>query len=430
MEVLLTCVYLAILSIALQVATVTICARHRALWSWRGILRLVAFAWLAMAVAKKAYIDEIFPPADGMWHETIAREVADQLTTGRYAEAFSSFAIGNPAYEFVLGTFYALTGAPEVVTYAINGAFAFSGLLLLLEVLCRQTNCARLPALVVLIFGLLPSALLWTTTNLKEGPILWGICAMCYWTIPAAGNGRRPSRVLPVLGLLVVMMMRPHIAMAWLLAIGAGVMLHTRRFGLLFATAAGAVMSIWLLSVLRPATFEEALSDGATTALSNQYEELSSLDMGRAPISGSSPIPVVSGLALILFRPWPTETQTVDAFFAGLEVWTLAALGLFGWVVARDRRRLCLHPGLVTNIVLLLLMGFYFSYMYNMGLAVRQRLMCFPAVLAIYVWPLLTRYQSSIALTRRQQPCHNNQWKAHTRSSSVWESTAQKSALN
>jgi hypothetical protein len=395
MEVTLACMYFVILALALQVVTVSICARHAALWKWRNLLRLAAFVWLAMALAKKGYIDEIHPPNDGLLHETVARETADLLDSGKFSEAFSNLGPGNAAYQFALGIFYAVSHAPEVVTYGVNGGFAFWGLLALLEVLCRQTNCARLPAPVVFIFSLLPSALLWTTTNLKEGPILWSICMMCYWTVPASQYGGRPPRVLPVFGLLLVMAMRPHIAMAWLLAIAAGNLLHTKRFGLLFASTVGVVVSISLLSILRPQTFEEMVADGATAALSNRYDTLSNLDdAGRAPIFGGKPIPIVSGLALILFRPWPTEAQTADAFLAGLEVWVLVAFGLLNWTMARGKRHLLLHPGLVTQFVLLLLLGFFFSYMYNMGLAVRHRLMCFPAVLAIYTWPLLARHHT------------------------------------
>ena len=134
--------YFVPLVIALQLLTVSVCARHGALWPWRRYLQIAVFLWLATAVVKKAYIDEIHPPVDGLLHEAVAHDVADLLASGRLGEAFSYFGVGNPAYQFLLGTFYAVTGAPEIVTYAINGALAYWGLLVLIEVLCRQTNCA------------------------------------------------------------------------------------------------------------------------------------------------------------------------------------------------------------------------------------------------------------------------------------------------
>jgi hypothetical protein len=166
--------------------------------------------------------------------------------------------------------------------------------------------------------------------------------------------------------------------------------------------------------------FEETVTDGATTALSNRYETLSGLDdANREPIFGSKPIPIVSGLVLILTRPWPTEVNAIDAFLAGMEVWVLGVFGLVNWKLARGKCRLGLHPALVTHLVLLLLMGFFFSYMYNMGLAVRQRLMCFPAILAIYTWPLMTRHSASNMLQSRRQRRQAVSWKVGAKPSLV-----------
>ena len=226
------------------------------------------------------------------------------------------------------------------------------------------------------------------------------------------------------------MMMRPHIAMGWLLAIVAGRAFDSKRFGLLFAGAVGSAACIALLSLLKPTTFEEVLSDGPRTALSNRYDTLSSLDdANRPPIFGSKPIPVVSGMLLILSRPWPSETQAIDAFLAGLEVWLLGAFGLFNWAMVRDKRRLCAHPGLLTYVVLLLMMGFFFSYMYNMGLAVRQRLMCFPAMLAIYAWPLLARQRGVNLLMERRQRRTRTESKPRVKASVVRKALVPETAM-
>lgn len=395
MEIPFAFLYLSALAIALQVITIRICAHNRALWTWRRQFQLAAFIWVAMALAKKGYIDDIFPPSDALEHERVARDVAEQFTSGHFADAFANFGIGNDTYRFMLGVFYALTNAPEIVTYAVNGALGFWGLLSLLDVLCRQTKCVRLPGSVVGLVGFLPSGLVWTTANLKEGPVLWGICMMCYWMVPAAQQGARGRRILPIVGLLVVMAMRPHIAIAWLVAIAAGNFVYTKRSGLILASAAGTVVSIGLLSLLVPAFFDQMIGNGVSAALSSRYDDLSTNDrINGAALAGSSPLPVISGLTLILFRPWPTEVERLDALLAGVEVWFLAVFGLVNWTLTPGRLRLREHPGLLVHVVALVLMGYFFSYMYNMGLVVRQRLMCFPAVLALYVWPLLAKQQA------------------------------------
>ena len=390
MGYLLTCLYFVGLAMALQIATFAVCARHKALRPWRGFLQFSAFMWLAAAVIKKLFIDDIFPPVDGLKHEYASRYIADLLTSGRISEAFVDYlGVGNFAYQFALGIFYALTDAPEVVTYAVNASFGYWGMLILLEILCSQTKCVYLPTSVVVIASLLPSGLLWTASNLKEGPILWGICAMCYWSIPLEGCRIRPPRILPVLGLATVCVMRPHIGLAWLSAVCAGTLFHTKRYSLLLVAVVGVVLSLWLLSGLRPDMFQRVANGSVTETLSEFYNDNSSHFSGGSTLEGGTLIPVVSGLTLILFRPWPTEVEGIGELFASIEVWVLAAYGLWNWARTRHKQRIIASPGIITHLILLILMGFFFTYMYNMGIVVRQRLMCMPAVLAIYSWPLL-----------------------------------------
>jgi len=400
MNLILSWTYWLLLALALQVLVSMICARQKALWPRRHYLAMLALLWCAMPIAKKIYFDDVFPPSDALEHEAIARDFSQLFRDGRMFEAVSQFSIGNPAYRFAAGILYACTGAPEVILYTVNGALGFWGLLGLLEVLCRQTGCSRIPLSVVTITLLLPSPLFWTTTNLKEGPVLWGICMMLYLTIPRLQPSTRMHRVLPMMGLLVTALLRPHIAAAWLMAITAGAMVDRKHIGLFVISFAGVVASVVLLSTLMPQLFENAARDGLTTTLADRYETLSIDDrIGGTNLNGNTPIPVLSGLVLILFRPWPGEVHELASLLVGLEMWGLAAFGLLHWTRTRRRLRLLMQPAIVTNIVALLLLGFYFSYMYNMGLVVRQRVMCFPAILAIYSWPLLAKQGVAVGKT-------------------------------
>ena len=183
MQLLLGSIYLLLIVVLLLVLIDRACGRVLAFKRWRQVMRLSALTWFGMSLLKKAYLDSLFPPGDAILHEAIARDIAELLTTGYLAEAFDYFGFGNPAYRFMLGVFYAVTAAPEVVVYAINGALGFWGMLALLEVLCQHAECDRLPARVVVPCLFLPSGLLWTTTNLKEGIVLWGICMMLQLTL-------------------------------------------------------------------------------------------------------------------------------------------------------------------------------------------------------------------------------------------------------
>lgn len=392
MDFFLSCLYCTLIAIVLQAIVLRLCARHPAMWQRRNLLRLIAVVWSIMPVVKYCYIDHLVPPADSIEHEAVARDLADYLSAGRYGEVAQYVGFGNSAYQLMLGTFYYITHAPEIVTYAANGALGFVGLLFLLDVLCRHTHCRSLPLVTVLAIGLLPSALLWTTANLKEGLVLWGICAMLYLTVPLRTSAGRTPRILPIIGLVVVASQRPHIAAAWLAAIAAGAALDSKRIGLFITTTGAAIVSLALLSYCVPELFESAMGDGVSNTLADRYKSLSANNnLNGIALAGSNPIPVLSGLALIACRPWPFEVDNAVAALAGLEVWALAGIGLLNWKMSRLSWRQFLHPAMVTQLVALLALSFYFSYMYNMGLVVRQRLMCFPALLCLYVWPVLVR---------------------------------------
>ena len=111
---------------------------------------------------------------------------------------------------------------------------------------------------------------------------------------------------------------------------------------------------------------------------------------------------MLSGLLLVMFRPWPFEVEESHALLVGIEVWMFALLGFYIWKSTRKSWRLMTHPAIATQIVALILLSYYFSYMYNMGLVVRQRLMCFPAMLFIYFYPLLAKQGAVVVAKRRR----------------------------
>jgi len=368
------------------------CRRVQAFKRWRQVMRLSALTWFGMALLKKACLDSIFPPGDAILHEAIARDIAELLTAGYFVEAFDYFGFGNPAYRFMLGVFYALTAAPEVVLYAVNGALAFWGMLSLLEVLCQHAGCVRLPAKVVVPCLFLPSGLLWTTANLKEGLVLWGICMMLRLTMPECGGRLLSLRLLPLLGMMVLGLVRPHIAIIWLVSISLLVTWRSRKFGLFVLTSTGALAGVFLLKQAAPTLFEAATGQGVTSTLSERYEHLAAnSDQASRHFLDQNPTPVWTGVILILFRPWPWEVRQFGELLAGLEVWLLALLGFWTWFRAPNKRSQLKHSSVISFLVCLVFFGFFFTYMYNMGLVVRQRLMAFPAVWFLYSWPVVSR---------------------------------------
>ena len=52
---------------------------------------------------------------------------------------------------------------------------------------------------------------------------------------------------------------------------------------------------------------------------------------------------------------------------AGIEVWVLTGSALLGWLLLLRRGRVTVLPVIVTSIVALVLLAFFFGYMFNLG---------------------------------------------------------------
>jgi hypothetical protein len=391
--------YWLLLTITAYCVVSVVSGRTKELRQCKWFLQFAALVWMAMPLIKVLWVDTIIDPTDSIYHEEIARTVADLLRSGDYAEAFSYFSIGNPAYRFFLGVFYAITGAPEFVTYAVNTLLAFWGVVSLLEVYCLISKCDTAPRSMVYFYTLLPSALVWTSANLKEGPVFWGICMLLYKLARTSQSATRVRRGFPLLGFAVVALLRPHIALLWSLSIFGVVVLRTRSIGASIAAIVGLIVGCFLVQQLAPELIGSALNDGVNSSLNSRYEELTNNEKyASRHFTAENPTPMVTGLSLIMFRPWPTEVLTLAELLAGLEVWCLAFFGAFNWCRARHRLRCLLDWDMVAMLIVLALFGFAFTYMYNMGLVVRQRLMVFPALLYVYAKPLLESSRKLVTL--------------------------------
>ncbi len=366
-----------------------------------------------MPFIKKAYVDAVFYPDDSVVHEEMAREIAYLLGNGDWHYALEYFGFGNEGYRFVLGCFYALTGVTEVTTYGLQGFLGFWGMLSLLELICVQVSARQLPLWVVLFTMANPSAIFWTTFNLKEGAMLWGIC-MLLRTAVRSGDGagqpsaerrpmpgeRRPSmrgrppatspaheRFWPFLGLLTAGFLRPHIVVAYLVALSVGVAVRQRKIGMAIGTAVGMVALLAMLKTMAPLIFERLTAEGVGTTLTERFHELNSTGGSAITYARGAPIPLVSGFVLINLRPFPWEVTDVTTIAAGAEIWLITATSIFGWYRLQHRRHLLRTSYVITLLVVVLTLSFYFTYMYNMGLMARQRVMAFPALVSLAVFP-------------------------------------------
>ncbi len=395
----------------LQLLVISATQRTLALRPWQALLSALALAWWLLPFIKKAYVDAVFYPDDSVVHEEMAREIAYLLSNGDWQYAMEYFGFGNEGYRFILGCFYAITGVTELTTYGMQGLFGFWGMLSLLELICIQVSARRIPLWIVLFTMANPSAVFWTTFNLKEGAMLWGIC-MLLRTAVRSGDGaagvsvpnraslayrtpagplpaQKPSseRFWPFMGLLTAGFLRPHIVVAYLVALSVGVAVRQRKIGMAIGTAVGMVALLTMLKTMAPVIFERLTAEGVGTTLTERFHELNSTGGSAITYARGAPIPLISGFVLINLRPFPWEVTDITTIAAGAEIWLITATSVFNWYRMQNRRRLLKTSYVITLLVVVLALSFYFTYMYNMGLMARQRVMAFPALVSLAVFP-------------------------------------------
>ena len=351
-------------------------------------------------------MDDVFYPNDSLVHEEIAREIAYLISNGDWRVVRHYWGFGNEGYRFVLGCFYALTNAPELTTYGVHGLLGFAGMLSVLQTVCQHAGSRRVPMWVVLYCVASPSAIFWTTFNLKEGAMLWGLCMLLRTTVRFSGVDRSDSLVAPALGVLVAGFLRPHITIAYLFALAVGYSISRRQIGMLLVSALGIVVAVAMLRTMAPVMFERFVTDGIRSTLDEKFGELSQGDGSVITYFYGTPIPVISGYLLINFRPFPWEVHNITTFAPGVEVWLISAAGFLGWLHSPHKRKLFLSAYVITILAALFALSFYFSYMYNMGLMVRQRLMVFPILIPLAVLPTLVALGPS-ATSRTSLPAQS-----------------------
>ena len=424
-QLILTIIVAVILLAAFQWPIAKACRKNPAIAKWRPVLLLFSVLWVIWFVIRVYYLDDLpGARADSIYHDQVAHQVADFIRAGDMQSAFQLTGVGNVGFEFVVGVFYAVTGAPTVVAIGICTLLAFCGLLTLLDVVIRSTQATSVPFWVVFIICMYPEALFWSTDLLKEGPLIWGMCTMLRFVVPDPTKRGISRWRAPLAGTIVFMFLRPHIAFAWLVAIGMTKLIKQKQwlFGAVIFSCA--VVSVILMAVLAPRLMGVMAQRGLLDTLDRSIQSLTARDAGGSAISyqEGSPIPIVSGAVLLFLRPFPWEAPHAIGLLAGAEVWILTTVAVFSWMNLKNRRRFLFSPMMLTSLFTLLFLAFFFSWMYNLGLMVRYRIQAFPALVVLAATPGLVRrspvrpgasrvapfppYRPSHSLIRSHAPVH------------------------
>jgi hypothetical protein len=230
----------------------------------------------------------------------------------------------------------------------------------------------------ILISSFIPSLSLWTSAIGKDSLALLSV-GLLLWSAMAFER-RRTAAVIAVIVMLVV---RPHIAALMMLSIGVGTILvselkSTVRLGMAALAAAAAAFAIPFALTYSGTTKFETLSDYIGDRQVQNLGGGSSIDL-----SDMNPaLRVVS----FLYRPFPNEASGFEQLATSVDNILLIILTAFGGIAiyragaVRVFRRYTIAA--VYGIPCLLLLS---QVTANLGLATRQKWMCVPPLLFLFV---------------------------------------------
>lgn len=338
----------------------------------------------------------------GIYHEAGAI-FARRLRDGQPLHPISivnGFPVESQRIGDVTGIIYSITGPSVYAGFLIFSYICFWG-----QVMIVRAFKAAVPegdhrrfALLVLF---LPSLMFWPSSIGKEALMIGCLGVIVYGgALLLAPKPRLIGAVYFVVGSLLVLLVRPHVAVmsiaALVVAMAIGVIAGgmageqagrgraLRIVGLVVLVALAGFASTRLSSMLN----EFGDDTGTAGALSGTLDQTSIGNSEFVPAAITGPTRVPMGVVSVLFRPFPWEARNMNSLLAAAESLLLLGLLAVGWRRVLSFPALALkRPFLVFCAGYILLFSIGFSFIGNFGILARQRVQVIPIVLVLLALP-------------------------------------------
>ena len=352
--------------------------------------------WLSLAGHAVGAVFRTRSAADSLEYHRVGVELAEQFRTFDFAANLDRPVPGTGVMQYLTGLVGVITGTDFFATLLIFTFGAYLGTVLLLRafVLAVPDGAHRRYAVLVLLW---PSLVFWPSSIGKES---WMILTTGLAALGAARwyVHRRGGMTMVALGLFGAFMVRPHVALILLAAVGIAFVLRSNTSGSAtrtFGKVAGVLLLIAAGSLLAGRTAEflgvESLSgEGVESALDRTEEQTAQGGTEFSPARVRTPLDFPWATVTVLFRPFLSETSSAETVFTALEATTLAALSLLSWrrllrVPAVSFRRP--YVGLAGAYTAMFIFGF--STIGNFGILARQRAQILPFYFVLLAAPLV-----------------------------------------
>ena len=301
----------------------------------------------------------------------------------------TGFGMGTRFVIYMVQYLKDILGGTYLDYFLLFQAFGFWGVVLMMRIFEEihiELGTKQSPFTYLLFF--LPSIHFWTSAIGKDAPLFLA-ASLAVWSAMQL----RRRFIAFGLSILIMVLFRPYIALAALMALALSAFIDPRnsvgtKLVLLLAAFAAVVPVLGTVEN----TFRVDVTSAESVSDFFQYQsEISAQDEGGSAVVGASyPVRIFS----LLFRPLFVDANGAFGLIASLENLFLMfilfqMLRNFGSVKKLVRSVFFVRFGSIFAVVLILLLGFVY---YNVGLGLRQTVMCMPGLLTRFVAGLAVKH--------------------------------------
>ena len=301
----------------------------------------------------------------------------------------TGFGMGTRFVIYMVQYLKDILGGTYLDYFLLFQAFGFWGVVLMMRIFEEihiELGTKQSPFTYLLFF--LPSIHFWTSAIGKDAPLFLA-ASLAVWSAMQL----RRRFIAFGLSILIMVLFRPYIALAALMALALSAFIDPRnsvgtKLVLLLAAFAAVVPVLGTVEN----TFRVDVTSAESVSDFFQYQsEISAQDEGGSAVVGASyPVRIFS----LLFRPLFVDANGAFGLIASLENLFLMFI-LFqmlrnvGSVKKLVRSVFFVRFGSIFAVVLILLLGFVY---YNVGLGLRQKVMFMPGLLTLFVAVLAVKH--------------------------------------
>ncbi len=328
--------------------------------------------------------------ADALYYFRYGQLIAPSFRAFNFSVDVRGEVPGTGSVRYIAGLLGSVTGPNMFAEYLLFTTFGFIGVIFFYKafVTAFPNGDHRRYALLVFLW---PSMLYWPSSIGKEAIMTFSAGIASYGAVRLF---KRELVGIPmvVFGVWLTFMIRPHIGLTLVIAMGVA-FVFARGRGDSSSVTIGKLLAALVLVVVggvlmgKTASFlgvDSLNSAGVESALESTTSQTSQGGSEFTPIKADNPVKFPGSIGTVLLRPLPNEAHNVESFATSLEGLVLLMLIISSWRRLKQLPRTLLNqPYAMYAMACTLMLCFIFSYVANFGLLARQRTQIFPLLFVL-----------------------------------------------